>query len=61
MIEISKKEGIFLNQIVPNYVQTTCKRRHFYMTECAEAYWYLNRYREGKEFKKYNKRNRVKE
>lgn len=56
MIEISKREGVFLNQIIPHYVQSTTSRKHFYMTECTEAYWYLNRFREGKEFKKFKRR-----
>lgn len=48
MIEISKTEGKILNQIIPQYINTTVHKRHYYMVECKKAYEELNKLRSKK-------------
>ncbi len=31
-----------MNVICPGYINTTVHKRHYYMTECSEAYKILN-------------------
>lgn len=40
--EITKLEGKLMNRICPQYINTTVHKRHYYMTECKEAYKILN-------------------
>lgn len=35
-----------MNQICPHYINTTVHKRHYYMTECKEAYKILDEVKE---------------
>jgi len=35
-----------MNQICPQYVSRTIKKRHYYMVECEQAYRILNKIRD---------------